>query len=143
MHDPLDPARRVVVRRLAPAAPLAGAAAAGAYESLRSPEHPDAALLELGRELDAAWAAERVARDDDSDPEGVLGDAAADVSAAVAHRIEKVPARTLDGLLVKARAVAWCVCGDEFTPEEDATTDLRLAHGIVEDLRRIAGEGRA
>ena len=71
------------------------------------------------------------------------GEAANEASGDVVHRIEKASARTLDGLLVKARAVSWCVCGEEFTPDEGTTTDVRLAHGIVEDLRRIAAEGRA
>lgn len=58
-------------------------------------------------------------------------------------RILAERARTLDGLLVKDRAAAWCWDGDPLEPEPDDTTDIRLAYAIVADLRRIAGEGRA
>lgn len=139
------PSRREMLGRLAVAVPLAGAAGTAAYLAPpASPPHPDAALLALGLELDAAWAAERTTWDRSdrwSEGDDLIAEAAVEASAAVVHRIEKVPARTLDGLLVKARAVSWCLCGEAFTPDEGASTDLQLAHAIVEDLRRIAANG--
>lgn len=126
MHDPLNPALRAAARRLPAGSPWYPAASAA---------HPD-----------AAWAAERAvwdASDGWVDGDERVADAANAASAAVVGRILAARARTLDGLMVKARAFSWCYCGDEPEPEPGDTTDIRLAYSVVADLRRIAAEGRA
>lgn len=92
--------------------------------------HPDALILGLGRELEAAFAAERVAY-------GLRSaeyEAASDVAAAVVARIEEATATTVDGLKVKLQAFNWCRydCG----PLGDST-DTRLIEQIVDLLERL------
>jgi len=49
--------------------------------------------------------------------------------------IESLPARTLEGLIVKAKAVRWCRTGDlDFEDLEPAATDTRICHSIMKDL---------
>ncbi len=92
--------------------------------------HPDALILGLGRELEAAFAAERAAY-------GLRSaeyEAASDVAAAVVARIEEATATTVDGLKVKLQAFHWCRydCG----PMGDST-DVRLIEQIVDLLEHL------
>jgi hypothetical protein len=92
----------------------------------------DAALIALGRELEAAWAQEREANDNGSDRDI---EATCEATGAVVDRIEAIPARTLEGFKVKARAVSWCHCGD--FEGFGTTTDERIAARIIRDLLAI------
>ncbi len=87
---------------------------------------PDAELLRLGRELTAcheakarAWLAVEDVRDTvlDEDPVWQAAEAAADRVRAVIAQIEACTATTLPGVLVKARALAWCRSNDPATVE--------------------------
>lgn len=126
--------RRRLLARTAAAAPAAAlplAAAAG-------PVHPDAGLLRLGAAMEAAAARERavwatIGTVDDGTYEAAAG-RAADETFAVIRRIERVPARTVDGLRVKALALAWCRCGEPLEPDAGETADVRLAYAIARDL---------
>lgn len=102
----------------------------------------DAALIRLGAEFDAAWARERellaisnVLDTEEADDEWV---AAMDVTREFVHKIERLPAQTIDGLKVQARALSWCYCGEEidFRDGQD-TTDARLANQIIATLLAI------
>jgi hypothetical protein len=87
----------------------------------------DAALLELGKALAAAQS------------DQAEGDDAYERTKAIVAQIEALPAHTLAGLMVKARAVEWC--NDSVSTEglaHDPTTDQRIAAGIVCDLLRLA-----
>jgi hypothetical protein len=62
----------------------------------------------------------------------------------VVDAIEALPARTLQGLLIKARALTWCRCGQPVTAEELAdrtcrTTDMELIAAIIADLTAMGG----
>jgi hypothetical protein len=111
-----------------PAAAVFGAVGAAAHSSL------DAELISLGRQFQAAWAVEQAgfSREVDDETANALVKPCTDL----AHCIERIPARTVDGLLVKAMAVNWCHCGefDEF----GQTTDEPLAAGITKDLLVLA-----
>jgi len=115
------------------------AAAIPAVALASEPTSADAALLALGEQLEAAWAATTAAyekyRDDPSLEAGVITDVADKAAAAIVHQIEAVPASTIDGLRVKARAVQWCYDADPVDLAVDrSTTDLRLANSIIRDL---------
>lgn len=122
--------RRALLAGLATSAVLTAPTLAGEL-------HPDAELVALGREFDAAWAAEQEAfasRDE------VREDAAYEATRDVVNRIEAVVAASVAGLIVKARACSWCHDGEPFTPEsfnQEASTDLRLAAGVIRDLLAI------
>jgi hypothetical protein len=57
----------------------------------------------------------------------------------IIHSIEAEHARTLQGLIVKAKAVIWC-WGGEFDAEgpDHRTTDVRILYTIIKDLIAIA-----
>ena len=83
--------------------------------------------------MEAAWAKERVGLKSWSDAEY---SAAVDKSSAIVDRIVEEPARTLDGLRIKARALAWCHSGEveSLGIDENPTTDIRVADSIIRDL---------
>lgn len=56
----------------------------------------------------------------------------------VVLQILALPARSLDDLILKARALAWCH-GDDFDGFDDCggTTDMRLAASIIRDLLKM------
>jgi hypothetical protein len=58
-----------------------------------------------------------------------------------AEQMTTLPATTREGLFAKARAVAWCLGGDDELTfalrEEGAAVDERLARSIVRDLLRM------
>jgi hypothetical protein len=101
--------------------------------------HEDADLLALGAQLEAAWK-----RQNEADAQCLAGDgdesypaveAAWDVCHAIALKIERLRASTIEELRVKARAVLWCHSGeDRIELSEHQTTDIRLAQSILDDL---------
>ena len=133
--------RRSFARCLGIAA-LAVGATAGVVQA-GAALNPDEELIRLGAEFEAAWAAERATKHPFYEE---VFEAAYGRSASIAHRIMVIPAKTLDGLRVKARAVLWCRSGEpiadaSFSYDEDhPTTDLILAAGIVRDLLAIGGQ---
>jgi hypothetical protein len=121
---------------------VAGAAVLAVPAAVAATAHPDAALLALEIDFDAAWGRERAVyeawRSICSDAADAATDAACDKTSGVVQRIIDVPARTLDGLRVKARAISWCSGGDDVDLDVQGTTDLQLATSIVRDLLRVA-----
>lgn len=104
---------------------------------------PDADLLDLGRQLRAAWAAENETAakwaGTYTAEAARATTAAADTTRAIAERIEKLPATTLAGVRVKVDAVSWCCSGEPF--EDDTfchyakpTTEVRIVSSILRDL---------
>ena len=132
----LVPAPAMTRRLLATGAALMGLAGVGTAAHAGA-VHPDAELIRLGAELEAAWARQDAAAElakTDEELEELMRPAEEAV-----ERIEHLPAYTLAGLLVKARAVSWCNCGEEidpdrFCPFQGAATDGRIAASIVRDL---------
>ena len=101
----------------------------------------DSALLTLGREMERMWIAEVTAlaacRSNRTQESEADADAAFDATSAIVDRIAALPARTPEGLRVKARAVAWCNAleGGTFDIEYgEETTDVRLAMSMVRDI---------
>ncbi len=91
--------------------------------------HPDTELVHLGRELDEAWQAERLAVE-----EAVEG--AILRCRDIVEQIEGRTATTLDGLKVKALAVSWCHDGEPsaWAGHRAQATDRRLVGGILNDI---------
>lgn len=109
--------------------------------------HPDATLLDLGDVFEAEWAKERelwaaTKLHPLPDPKGdLIGDQAEAQNARTGELVERIattPARTLEGMRVKARAFAW-THSDEPAEFEmlGGTTDCRLAASILMDLGRM------
>lgn len=102
--------------------------------------NPDADLIELDEMLSIAQANcdetfERNGRDEATAGES---DAAYRLASLVVDKIEGTPAKTLQGLRVKAKAVMWCHGKpwdrNKVQLTDDPTTDMRLAQSIVHDL---------
>ena len=101
----------------------------------------DATLIDLGRQLEAAWAAQRAhdakwagqpfREEMEEETERIYGP-----GGDIADQIMEIPAKTLQGVRVKALAIWWCWCGE--TREWD-TTDVNLAQSMVVDLLAMAG----
>jgi hypothetical protein len=146
------PSRRAMLAGLA-AAPVAGLPAFAAASG------DDAALLELGMQLEAAWEQEDIAYslvfdDDFAIVTERLAAEASDRTGEIVGRIIEVKARTFDGLKVKARALAWCHSGqfegiadsigniwwdgNGKIVKETATTDRLVADSILLDLIALA-----
>jgi hypothetical protein len=94
----------------------------------------DAELRLLGQEFKQAWA------DEDAlyAIEGYdldAADAASERTSAIVKRINDCPAYTLEGLRIKAAAIAWCHSGDVQLP--NAGADMKLVNSIVFDLLRV------
>lgn len=108
--------------------------------------HSDDALLRLGQLFEAEWANERdlwaAAHLHWPGPESDLiaerAEQQSDRTSELAKQIAITPARTLEGMRVKARAFVW-TRSDE--PNEmdmlGETTDCRLAASILMDMERI------
>lgn len=94
---------------------------------------PDAELLALGRELREAYAIEKVETEAATTDEELY--AATARTAGLCAKILQLPARTLEGLRVKAVAIDVCQAGFDGLGED--TTDVRLATSLVEDLLEI------
>jgi hypothetical protein len=110
-----DLTRRAAVAAIAAGVPTLAAAAPG---------HPDAELIELGRQFDEITAA--LDREIDGGTE--LG--ALDRLVVVEPAIVAMPATTIEGMRVKARAACWAMLGD-FEVLDGPTTDVRMAAPIL------------
>lgn len=114
-------------------------------------DQSDAELLRIGREFEDAWNVSEEAWQDyeafDMEAEDTGACIRARTACTAAHervaalvaQIEQLPAFTLPGLLVKRRALAWCVCDDSFSLAdldcaEPATTDMRLIVSMLRDM---------
>lgn len=110
---------------------------------------PDAAILKLGAALadalrreDAAWEAWRGSNNDNG-PRTRKAQAAYQRTAAIIDQIERTPASTLPGLMIKLQALAWCRSGEPTTAadfidlSDSPSTDTRLVAGLLNDLIRI------
>lgn len=122
----------------APAVALAAAVPAAVATATPTP-HPDAELLALGDALRSSWATEQSLPGDDEE----RLDAAYEKSGAIVSEIEALTAHTLEGIKVKALAILWCHCGEEFTEESfsftrHATTDERLVSSLLNDIMAMA-----
>ncbi|MGJ3264238.1 MAG: hypothetical protein ACFE0R_13480 [Salinarimonas sp.] len=99
------------------------------------PDHRDARLLRLGAALDGAvdayWLAEDALRDGSERMASVI-DAGWSVCMAIAERICATPAQTLDGLRVKARALA--ILSTEDMVQENRSRSTTIAQDIVRIL---------
>jgi hypothetical protein len=123
--------------------PLHGTALGGsAYVPVPAPD-PDAVLLRLGREFEAAVAAEMatwaVAEHYTAEEQENQADAVHAPIAALMDEIISLRATTLAGMKVKARAVSYCWSGKPVTAEEltdhgDPTTDVQLIASLMADL---------
>ena len=108
----------------------------------------DAALLQLGLDLTAAWRAEGAlwqavgaASEADEDRLWEQASALSKRTEELVDRIRDISATTLPGVLVKVRALHWCRSGNDI--EEDdidpdgVTTDMALVTSLVRDLGRM------
>ena len=91
----------------------------------------DAELISLGRQFDAIAAA----IDDVIEGRGKLTNEI-EMLGSIETAITATPAKTMEGLCVKARAACWALLGDlELT--EESTLDRRMGLSIVRDLIRL------
>jgi hypothetical protein len=130
-----------------PAAITVGAVLSAATAEMVVTINPDAELIELGRQLQVAWAREKelfaLCRDSISDgAEGEAdavwkeAEAAHEACSKIVARMEELQAHTLAGVRVKVLALSWTHNGEEFSPDffgGDAT-DFCLAAQIMRDL---------
>lgn len=131
------------------ASALALAPILGTAQSLTA----DADLIALGKRLEAAWAAETAAWDalpehDEYSPSYDHACNLSEAAEAIAATIERAPATTLPGLLVKGRAWRWSR-GTDAPPTAgmfdlgpvhlhlEASSDQRLALSLLTDLHRM------
>ncbi len=105
----------------------------------------DAELLALSDEFEAAWKAEReIFRIDEGQSDGVnfkkyddRCTAAVDAVSKIVDKILNIPARSLAGFRLKARALLWCNGSaevEDFCSWMQGTTDQRLIAAIVREL---------
>ena len=91
----------------------------------------DAELLRQGREMDPLWDAEKAIAELDETPET---DArfrnARDLTCPIVEKIAAIPATTLKGLHVKAKAVAW-VESDDYEPRAIENFEHALRQEVV------------
>jgi hypothetical protein len=111
------------------------------HQSLPPEVDPDAKLIALGMQLDAAWAHEKSLEEEVmNDFSDDAFDAAFEASGAIVDRIEELTATTIAGARVKAKAVWWCHNGEEIDDDffsTQCTGDVRIAAGLVRDLLEI------
>jgi hypothetical protein len=137
-HAALGLSRRSLMNMIVSSAPIAAAMSVGAIASAVALPAAmvglDDHLLALGRLFEVAWATENESFKvelSDADAEAAMAPARS-----IVHQIENIPARTLEGLKVKVRAIAWCHGGEEvcILEDPDDATDVRIAGSIVRDL---------
>lgn len=139
--------RRMVTASL-PIAALSAASSKGIAASCK----PDAELLRLGAAFSDVWSKQAALEaelnrtppliDDDLRWNGF--DRLYSEASSIVDQIEALPATTLAGLVVKARACHWCHAGEPvderfFAIDGKPTTDMRLAAGILSDLVAMGG----
>ncbi len=144
---PNHPMRRAMLTGGAAAVVLAAgmAGAAGAPSA-----HPDAGLIQMDADLHRANA--DLEAFDAAYPEADLDPAMVPCYAVIEH-IKLATARTLEGLRVKAMAVAWCNGATldvldpfAFNLSDDTPLDEQIIGGMVRDLLAMDGpalDGRA
>ena len=94
----------------------------------------DAVLLHLGEKLDAAWT-DFHALEGDATAFGAQYDKAWACCSQITTEIQAIPAQTLAGLRVKAKAIAHIHCDEKsISFQDDPTTDVQIAQSIVMDL---------
>jgi hypothetical protein len=118
------PSRRSVLKGLAIAPALSAPMAAAEAVS------PDAGLMALGQQLFSIQAA----LDHASEHDGAM--ALLERIDTLSDAIVAMPAKTVQGLYVKARATAWALL-DNFDPMEESSLNDRVAASIVRDLIRL------
>ena len=94
----------------------------------------DAELLRLGHEMDRLIAEENAAKPAHNDGDWTAWDAAYERSQVAVRAVTELPARSLEGFRIKARAVAWCYSGDEVDFPDTSSTDMKLVNAIIRDL---------
>jgi hypothetical protein len=109
---------------------VAGIAIGAATLASAPGQHPDAELIDLGRQFEEVAAA----------LDGDNAEAELDRLAVIEPTIVAMPATTLEGIRVKARAACWALSGD-LNPN-GPTTDVRMALSIVRDLIRLCDPER-
>jgi hypothetical protein len=121
MHSNSKVSRRTLISVLTVAPTLSTGATAGPM---------DAELIRLERELEATGTA--LNRASQHNEAMVLLDRIETLSAAIVA----IPAKSLDGLRIKARATAWALENDcdSLDPMKESTINGRLAASIVRDL---------
>jgi hypothetical protein len=94
---------------------------------------PDAELIALGRQFDSiSPALDRASEHDEAI-------ALLDKMESVSSTIVATPAKTLQGLYVKARATVWAMLeGDDFDPTKEDSMNDKIAASIVRDLLRLS-----
>jgi hypothetical protein len=140
------PKRRALFASIPPAITV-GAILSVANAEMVVTAKPDAELIELGHQLQVAWAQEKelfaLCRDSISDcTEGEAdavwkeAGAAHEACSKIVASMEELQAHTLAGIRVKVMALSWTHNGEEFSPDffgGDAT-DFCLAAQIMRDL---------
>jgi hypothetical protein len=146
-----NPYRRSLFAAAASALVARAAIARAVHGTIVGIPADDAELIRLGALFEDAWNVESLAWIDYEElAAGAPGErAVAEIAerafgrtSAIVDQIEAIPARTLPGLLVKRRALAWCVSGETFTIEDldcnaSPTTDMRLIVGMLADMTAI------
>ena len=100
----------------------------------------DAELIILGQRFDIAWNKqqhiEALASNDEAG-DALLSDAV-EATSCIVDQIEQLPAATLQGFRIKAKAVSWCQAGQAINlhlgPDPKPRADIQLANGILNDL---------
>jgi hypothetical protein len=154
-QGPTSYSRREAIASVAALSLAAATVASDAMRAMWEPEtandfEPDHELLVLGAAMEESWTAENrhdaATRDDFSQQACDEHEAICAITSSIVDRICALQATTLAGLLVKARAVSWCHCGDaieinSFAVKYGATTDVILAASLTRDLLQM-GEAR-
>lgn len=105
-------------------------------------EHPDAALLRMEAEfeiLHAAWVRSLLA--DDDDISGMREEEkAAEACDELAESVRTLPAKTLDGLLVKVRVLSWDLrlSVDVLAPKAGMDWGPKCYLAMVREVERMA-----
>jgi hypothetical protein len=119
------------------ALPTVAGIAALAQASPPASDHPDARLLQLGKQFVEAWRHERMLDAKygyEESPEITREfEEPYDRIGRVVDLIEKISAISMAGLRIKAAAVLWCHSGDMDLWNAD-TRDERIAKTIIRDL---------
>ncbi len=123
-----------MTRRSFVTSPVSASVSASAAAMALSTPYPDAELVRLGRDLNEAWQAERLAGDEAVE-EAVLR------CCDIVMRIEGQPATTFAGLGIKVLALSWCHDGDPLAWASlcASTTDRRLVASILNDIMTAGG----
>lgn len=101
---------------------------------------PDYDLLRLGAMFRKAFNVEAEARDHGMKTgDWEAWDCAHAICTGLVDEIEKLPAKTMPGLKIKALCVLWCHSGDPIELTSAQTTDVRFCQAIVQDLLSMGG----